>query len=155
MSLRSLCLFSSLALAAATAALSGCSSHDAEAKPATAKAMSTGDDAHASCVAVQTRNRACTDAFIPALVDARAAADVPAGIAASVKQDRAAVIAQAKQEWTTDSTDAAIEQMCSRMAASLDDAGRADAKAGAGCVAKAACDEFVACEMPLLAKHLK
>ena len=58
--------------------------------------------------------RTCTDQFIPALVDARAAADVPAGIKQAVASDRDGTIAQAKTEWATDSTDANFEKMCSQ-----------------------------------------
>ena len=63
----------------------------------------TANADHDLCVAFITHARTCTDQYIPALVDARAAADMPAGIKAEVAKDRDGVIAQAKQEWATDS----------------------------------------------------
>src|SRR5512140_2550386 len=97
-------------LALVPAAASGCATHDADAKPVAAapKVAASSDDLHPTCVALMTRSRDCTDAFIPALVDARAAADQPPGIADQVKQDRDGVIAHAKAEWATDSTDQKI-----------------------------------------------
>jgi len=136
---------STLALAAA-----GCESHDATATPAApaAPAASATPDDHALCVQLMDQSRECTADYIPALVDARAAADVPAGIAARVKADREGVIAQANQEWANDSQDAAIDARCSALPP-LD----ADRDAARGCLAKAACGEFVACALPLFAKH--
>jgi hypothetical protein len=97
------------------------------------------------------RARACTAQWIPALVDARAKLDVPAGIAASVASDRAGVIAQANTEWATDSQDAHIQMACLHIAASETASDRATS---ASCLAKTSCDDFVACEIPVVAPHL-
>ena len=86
--------------------------------PKAQKASSTGD-AQTLCVEAMTRNRTCTDDFIPALVDARARHDMPPGIADAVKQDRNAVIAKAKEEWATDSTDESIARNCQAMVEKL------------------------------------
>jgi len=152
--LRSLSLC--LALALVPAAAAGCATHDADAKPAAAtpKAATTGDDLQGSCVALMTKSRDCTDVFIPALVDARAAADQPAGIADAVKKDRDGVIAKANAEWATDSTDAHIADHCSAMVANLTDEQKQDLAPAKDCLAKAACGEFVGCAMPVFSKHL-
>ena len=100
------------------------------------------------CVDTLTRAKACTSTYIPALVDARARHDVPAGIADAVKQDRDGVIAQAMQEWSTDSQPDHIAQACSTLAISAE-----DAEAARTCLAKTDCGEFTACVMPLFEKH--
>jgi hypothetical protein len=119
-----------------------------DAAPPPAKASAAPTD-HAICVQVFQQQRTCTDEFIPALVDARAKYDNPPGIAAQVKADRAAVIAQAKVEWATDSTDAAIDQTCQQLSA--DHAMVASAQQ---CLAQRACGPFVSCIAPLFEKHL-
>jgi hypothetical protein len=121
----------------------GSTSDAAPAHPA-----ATSASPHEVCVQMFQRQRSCTDQFIPALVDARARLDMPAGIAAQVKADRAGVIAQANTEWASDSTDAAIEQTCTRI---TDDP---DVPTAQSCLAKAGCDPFVSCIVPVLEKHL-
>lgn len=123
-------------------------------EPATAQAAPDPVDLAALCVRAQQRARACTDEYIPALVDTRAAADRPTGIAAAVRSDRAAVIAEAKSEWATDSTDANLVAMCTNLDASATPAQRADAPAMEACVAAATCTGYVECALPLLTKHL-
>ncbi|HUS31157.1 MAG TPA: hypothetical protein VMZ53_21755 [Kofleriaceae bacterium] len=142
-----------LALALALAPLAGCASDTAQAKPApTTVQASTADDPKAVCVATMTRARECTDDYIPALVDARAQADAPPGIADAVKKDRNAVIAEAKQEWATDSQDANIAAMCDKMAGASTPDELATAK---DCNAKTDCKEYTSCSMPLFAKHFR
>jgi hypothetical protein len=123
----------------------------AEAKPAPTstaqKASTPANPDHDLCVAIMTHSRTCTDQYIPALVDARAQVDHPAGIKAEVAKDRDGVIAQAKQEWSTDSLDPNIEKMCSQPMPGAD-AMRADATA---CQAKTDCGEFSACIVPIMA----
>jgi hypothetical protein len=113
---------------------------------ATPQASAASPDDHALCVQLMTRSRTCTAAFIPALVDARAAANVPPGIAAQVTADRDGVIAQAKQEWQQDSTDAAIDASCTQTP-TLD----ADRQTALGCLAQADCSAFVSCAVPVFA----
>jgi hypothetical protein len=153
--LRSLSLC--LALVSVSAVSAGCATHEADAKPATAtpKSGGTASDDHALCVKMFDRNRTCTDQYIPALVDARARKDMPAGIAAEVKSDRDGVIAQAKQEWAKDSTDEAIESTCNAIVAHLSDADRADETAISQCLEKSDCGEYVTCQTPVLEKHLQ
>jgi hypothetical protein len=103
---------------------------------------------HDLCVQAQTMSRTCTDVYIPALVDARAQLDHPAGIAAAVQSDRDGVIAQAKQEWTTDSTDANINATCNQLP--MDDS---DRQALTSCLAQTECQPFVACIIPAITKH--
>jgi hypothetical protein len=118
----------------------------AQPQPAPAQA---GVDPKAVCIQAFTRSRECTDDFIPALVDARASADQPPGIADAVKKDRDGVIAEAKQEWANDSKDEAIAANCEKIAAGKEELA-AEAQA---CLAKTDCKEFVACAMPVFAKQ--
>lgn len=135
----------------ALSALAAC--EGAEAKPAPAnnpqkmQAAATNAD-HDLCVAFITHARTCTDQYIPALVDARAAADIPAGIKAEVAKDRDGVIAQAKQEWAVDGDDAHIEQMCSPeniAKASTPETRQQTTE----CNAKTDCNEYVTCALPV------
>ena len=136
-------------------ALAAC--EGAEAKPAPASTpqkmqAATANADHDLCVAFITHARTCTDQYIPALVDARAAADVPAGIKDEVAKDRASVIAQAKQEWSTDSSDATIEQMCSspKLAQVATDEKRQKATT---CNANTDCAAYTACAVPIFAEN--
>jgi hypothetical protein len=104
---------------------------------------------HDLCVTVMTHARTCTDVFIPALVDARAAADHPKGIKDAVAKDRNSVIAQAKQEWAHDSTDASIDAMCKQPVLNNDD----ERAAARSCQAKTDCAAFSQCVMPLEQKR--
>jgi hypothetical protein len=145
-----------LALALAVAPLAGCASETAQAKPApvTAQTASTPDDQKTVCVANMTKSRECTDVYIPALVDARAQADTPPGIADAVKKDRNGVIAQAMEEWKTDSQDANINTRCEQMAGQIHVTPE-DLAAAKDCNAKADCQEFTSCSMPLFAKYFR
>src|SRR4051794_5500024 len=97
---RSISFVLALALAPLAAA---CGTSSEAAPPATGvKAATAVSPNHQTCVQVFQRARTCTDDYIPALVDARAKLDLPAGIKAEVASDRAGVIAQAKTEWASD-----------------------------------------------------
>jgi hypothetical protein len=137
----------------ALSALAAC--EGAEAKPASTPQKMQASTATADldlCVAFITHARTCTDQYIPALVDARAAADIPAGIKDEVAKDRAGVIAQAKQEWSTDSSDATIEQMCSspKLAQVATDEKRQKASS---CNANTDCAAYAACAVPIFAEN--
>jgi hypothetical protein len=100
-----------------------------------------------TCVKAFERQRACTQQFIPALVDLRASLDKPHGIASDVAEDRQGVIEQALEEWKDDSSDEGIARSCSSMVPSkLPGAER--------CLAETDCDAFVKCVMPLVQQHL-
>lgn len=141
------------AFALLTVAAAACSTTDAAPAPATpaSSAATASTDPHATCVQLMTRNRTCTDEFLPMLVDLRAKHDRPAGIAAEVAADRAGVIAKARSEWATDSTDAAIAQVCSQLIASP---AAAHLAAGTACLAEATCTPYVACIAPIMEQHL-
>ena len=103
-------------------------------------------DGQEVCAAAMRRQRECTDVFIPALVDARVRADQPAGIAAKDQEmGRAALVAGAREEWTDDSTDDAIEATCSKAAGHPDMVEKAEA-----CLAESACDAFSACTIDII-----
>jgi len=149
--LRSLALGAATLAAALSAAACG-STSDAAPPPTTARAQAP--DPVPTCVEVMTRNRTCTDDYIPALVDARARHDVPAGITAAVAADRAAVITEALGEWAEDSKDPAIASMCQQMAAS-GAAAPADVETAQACLAQTACGPYVACVMPVFEKRFQ
>lgn len=132
-------------LALALLALAACEGAEAKPAPATAQKSSAGNPDHDLCVAVITHSRTCTDQYIAALVDARAAADHPAGIRAEVASNRDGVIAQAKQEWATDSTDANIEAMCQHPQPNAD----AQRDAATACQAQTDCTAFAQCIIPI------
>lgn len=116
---------------------------------AQAQPASTGD-AKALCVEVFTRNRTCTDQYIPALVDLRAKYDQPAGIAAEVAANRADVIARARTEWATDSLPEAIDATCTKLAGSVGEADQAGIQA---CLADQDCTAYTSCVMPFFEKR--
>src|SRR5580704_11912239 len=131
-------LLVSFTLATALLTVAGCGSPPAQNAPAQ---HAQAADPKATCTQTFARERACTDTFIPALVDARARHDMPAGIADQVKADRAGVIAEAMTEWKNDSTDDAIAQTCARLGPNFDDHQAAAATAS---LAKNDCAEFTA-----------
>lgn len=121
--------------------------------PPKAQRASSDADIQQLCVEVFTRNRTCTDTYIPALVDARARHDKPPGIADQVKADRDGVIAQAKAEWATDSTDEAIQTVCGRIVGSLTDDDRGDLPQARDCLAQSDCGAYTTCIMPQFEKR--
>ncbi|HEY1811570.1 MAG TPA: hypothetical protein VGG74_04395 [Kofleriaceae bacterium] len=145
-----------LCLSTLTIAAAGCETDNAAAatptspNQATPHQASTAPDDHAMCVQGLTKARACTDTYIPALVDARASIDHPAGIADAVKQDRDGVIKQAMGEWANDSTDTSIEAACNQMPPFVG----ADHDAALGCLAQSDCSAYVSCIMPIVTKRL-
>lgn len=132
-------------LAAAAVVFIACDRPDS---PQTAADKAQLADARSACVQLFERQRACTDAFIPALVDLRRELDAPAGIA---KMPRPDVVAAAMEEWKVDSTDDAIAAQCDRLAPRLAAPAVAEARS---CVAMGACGEFVRCVMPLTRAQL-
>ncbi len=126
------------------------------ATPVQAAPTASSDEPQATCRQMMTRMRDCTDVFIPSLVALRVELDVPAGIAAEdTAQGRDALVAQAKEEWKTDSTDEAIASQCTRLVSSIpaDQLGPM-LDAGKACVAKESCEEFVPCIEPIQRQHL-
>ncbi|MBL9019826.1 MAG: hypothetical protein JNL83_36920 [Myxococcales bacterium] len=138
-------LFAPLAIAACA------SSEAAPAKTDTTKtqASSVPGEAQQLCVETMTKNRTCTDEYIPALVDTRAKLDKPPGIAEKVKADRAAVIAQAKVEWAEDSKDENIARQCQAMTEHMTEDARPMMDALRACLAKDACGDYVPCVQPV------
>jgi hypothetical protein len=139
-------LLVSLALVTATSMFAGCGG-----SPSAPAPHAQASDPTATCTQTFVRERACTDTFIPALVDARARHDTPAGIAQQVTADRNAVIAEAMTEWKNDSTDDAIAKTCAHLGPSFDDKQAAVASAS---LAKPDCAQFTASIMPLVESHL-
>lgn len=121
-----------------TAQALGCSTPASEPKVAAAS-----ESAIATCEALFQREAACTDSFIPMLVDTRIKLDLPAGIAAT---SREVLIAKAKEEWKVDSLPEAAARTCQKAAPGQPAAMVASARA---CLAESTCDAFVACVQPL------
>jgi len=117
-------------------------------------AATSATPAKEACVKTFQRQRTCTDAFIPALVDARVSVNKPKGIAeeAAKPGGRDALIKQALEEWKTDSTDTAIDATCTRIASSP--RGPAVSAMAAQCAAAADCAAFVQCVVPLMKPSL-
>lgn len=120
-------------------------------------AASSGPDLAASCQTSMVRARECTDEYLPALVDLRVRLDQPAGIAQAAQSDgRDALLAQAREEWASDSTDQAIAATCERLAASVPPEDRAQlASRVEACAAEASCADFVACLMPVHEEQMR
>ena len=103
-----------------------------------------------TCVSMMERQRACTDLYIPALVDLRRSVDRPKGIAG---EDRDAVIAQAHKEWAADSTDAAIHDTCQGVVDMFPgDELEAERQTVETCLAADGCQAFVDCIIPVPAQ---
>lgn len=136
----------------ASAACAGAeSSND---KSSASPALSEATQAQALCVQSFQRQRECTEVFLPALVDARVRFNKPDGIAEMDKKEgRAALVAQAREEWKTDSTDEVIADTCTGMVehGALNDEMGAAVKT---CLAAASCDEFVPCQVKIIEAHL-
>ncbi len=110
--------------------------------------------AQAACVKVFERERACTDTFIPALVDLRISIDKPAGMAeAAKKEGRERFIAVALEEWKGDSTDAAIAKTCAMISASPK--APAMVTASEKCVKADTCLAFTDCVIPVLRTSMR
>ncbi len=130
---------------AAVVVLAACDRPDS---PQTAADRAQLADARAACVQLFERQRACTDDFIPALVDLRRELDAPKGVASLPRAD---TVRAALEEWKADSTDEAIASQCERLAPKLPAAAVTQAR---GCVAVGPCGEFVGCVMPLMRAQL-
>jgi hypothetical protein len=140
---------------AATALLAACASSSPAPSPAVRSqpgptVRADSDSAHADCVALFERQRTCSAEYIPALVDIRVRHDLPAGIAATDREGgRAALVAQAHDEWRSDSTDEAIAGTCRHIVDGSDPAELDERRAQvATCLAASDCTSFVACIAP-------
>lgn len=107
-----------------------------------------------TCVAAFRRQRECTDSYIPALVDARVRADKPAGIAAKDKEvGRDALVSMAMEEWKSDSTDEAIDQMCTRITNDQLDGAPELIERAQACLAETDCAAFSACAVDIVSSR--
>lgn len=143
-------------------ALAACAG--AEAEPKTSASPSSAAppaDFVAQCEVFFTRARACTDSYIPALVDLRIELDKPAGIAEAARTEgRDAIIAQAMEEWSQDSQPAAITALCNQLASTMPqqvppaelEASRAEAER---CMALSDCGEYSTCAMGLQRQRMR
>ena len=139
------------ALLFAPLAIAACASSEA-APPRTESARPSSSfvsEAQQLCVETMTKNRTCTDEYIPSLVDTRAKMDKPPGIAEKVKADRDGVIAQAKAEWAEDSKDENIARNCQAMTEHMTEDAKPMMDQLRACLAKDACGDYVPCVQPV------
>ncbi|HEY8142585.1 MAG TPA: hypothetical protein VIG06_07940 [Kofleriaceae bacterium] len=129
---------------------SGTQTNAQEMRAPEVKASVEQHEGYDTCVAAFNRQRECTDAFIPALVDARVRTDHPAGIAAKDKElGRDALVAGALEEWKSDSTDEAIHATCTKITDDeLEGAPELIQKAEA-CLKETDCNAFSACAVDI------
>ena len=127
-------------------------SSSAQPSPAPAQALEKSEGGtHAACRALMLRQRECSAEFIPALVDARVERDEPAGVAAQARDiGRDALVAEALEEWQSDSRDEAIEAVCSEIARSIAPGRVQELESSVrACLAHSTCEAFVACAVPV------
>jgi hypothetical protein len=135
-------------LAPATPSADGVNPHEAESP--------TPDTSVARiCRDLLRRGRDCSAVFLPALVAERVRLDNPAGIAAYAAQiGREALLSEALNEYTDDSTDERIAATCAGVEAALPaDRGQRLVSSGEACLRLDACEPFVACAVPLSIPH--
>ncbi len=114
------------------------------------KASAETHEGYDVCVRAFRRQRECTDAFIPALVDARVRADKPAGIAAKDKElGRDALVAGAMEEWASDSTDEAIHATCTRITDDQLEGAPELIQQAEECLKQSECSAFSACAVDI------
>ncbi len=107
-----------------------------------------------TCVAAFRRQRECTDTYIPALVDARVRADKPAGIAAKDKEvGRDALVGMAMEEWKSDSTDEAIDRMCTSITNDEQDGAPELIQRAKACLEESECAAFSACAVDIVSSR--
>jgi len=105
----------------------------------------------ATCRALMLRQRECSAGFIPALVAARVERDEPPGTAAHAQEvGREALVAEALDEWASDSRDEAIDAVCAEIARAIapERVPELETKVSA-CLERVGCDDFVACAVPV------
>ena len=114
------------------------------------KSSAETHEGYDTCVAAFNRQRECTDAFIPALVDARVRNDHPAGIAAKDKElGRDALVAGALEEWKSDSTDEAIHATCTKITDDEADGMPELIQKAEACLKESDCSAFSACAVDI------
>jgi hypothetical protein len=103
------------------------------------------------CRSLMRRQRACGDSFIPALVDARVQSNNPPGIRArSAEVGRDALIKEALDEWSEDSTDESFAALCGKIVQGLSADKDAELRASTGeCLGTEGCEAFVSCAVPI------
>jgi hypothetical protein len=138
------------------AACGGAKPAETKPEPEPAAETVTPEAAHAGCMEMFTRQRECTDTFIPALVGWRVELDVPAGVA---EQDRTlgreALVAKAKEEWAASNSDEQLASLCIDVIAGIpaDQLGPMIA-VGRACNASETCEAFTACLEPAQRQRL-
>jgi hypothetical protein len=106
-----------------------------------------GSSTQATCRPFMQRMRACSETFIPALVEARVQRDDPPGLAAQdARIGREALVKEAFDEWANDSKDTAIDATCEHIAQAVAPARHGELRAAVGaCMEQSGCDAFVPC----------
>jgi hypothetical protein len=105
---------------------------------------------HNACVLMMSREQHCTDQFIPALVALRARLDHPHGAAADYAANQEAVVTRALNDYRQDATDEHMAVFCRDYAHHHADRAAALTAPMQACVAHAACQAFVDCDMQII-----
>lgn len=142
-------------IACVIAFLAGCGGSSTKPEPPGPRAAPR-EEAQLKCQAMMTRQRDCTDAFIPALVGWRVELDVPAGVAETDRTSgREALVAKAKEEWAASNSDEQLGALCTKILGTIpDDQLPAMTQIGERCSATRTCEEFVACVEPAQRQRL-
>jgi len=135
------------------------SSSSSESTTSTSSSTSGGAHLESSgmraCVSMRHRERDCEAEFVPALVALRVRIDQPTGIAArDTSEGRDALVTQARTEFATDSTDAAIDHSCTQVDQMPAEQAGAWTDLMEECLASTECVPFVECDMRFTERRL-
>lgn len=101
------------------------------------------------CEAHHARERTCVNEYLDAMVALRIKVDMPPGIAADAeKRGRAAVLADAREDWNRDSRPEVVTPMCNKLDAAVPAERVPSLRAqGQRCLNAPDCAAFAACEV--------
>jgi hypothetical protein len=134
----SLSLLAALSLAACGGGSASSPDPAATARPAALQAQ---------CEAFFARARTCSEPYVAGLVDVRIELDRPPGIADRARAEgREPLVAQAMEEWETDSQPENVTRMCAGSMTNMPaEQTQAMSAAAERCMAETACDAFATC----------
>jgi hypothetical protein len=145
-----------LATSLFTALIAACGGPDrpAETAPAgqadAAPAGQADADPVVVCRTTVERQRACTDDYLPALVDLRVELDRPAGTADRVKAEgRDKIVTEARADWVKDTTDEKIAEQCSMVTKLPAERLKKEMPMTQACLARPDCKAFTECIIPI------
>jgi hypothetical protein len=112
---------------------------------------SAEQEARSVCESVMRRTRECKEAYVPALLRARARFDQPPGIRARYEAEaEEKLLPIAREEFESDWADAGIEQHCEKLVAKPAEERAQIVERERSCLPTRDCEAFVACNVALL-----